>query len=166
MKITQSKAILYYLGRKLNLMGKTPSEEANVMMLSEEAHDFRSKLSDVFYSPDGGSKEKRQKFADTTVNEHLKNFDDYLGKNKTKFAVGDQPTIADFQLYEYITAGLAFDGTHALLDKYANVKRLIEAVQALPEIKDYIVKAHAKLPFNNKGKHCTIRITLSLLLYF
>ena len=152
MKISQSKAILYYLGRKLNLMGKTPSEEAHVLMLCEQAHDFRWTLNGIFYGPNGNSQEERKKFVETVVSENLKKFDDYFGKHKGKFAVGDQPTVADFQLYAYIDAGLVLDGARALLDKYSNVKRFVETIQKLPEIKDYIADAHAKQPLNNKGK--------------
>jgi glutathione S-transferase len=150
LKLTQSKAILYYLGRKLNLMGKTLNEEGTVMMLCEEAHDFRWQLNGIFYSPKGDSKEERKQYVETSLSDYLKKFDNYLGKSKTKFAVGDQPTIADFQLFEYIHAGLSLDDEHTLLDKYSNVKRLLETISTLPEIKDYIVKAHSQLPLNNK----------------
>jgi len=150
LKLTQSKAILYYIGRKFNLMGKTPSEEANVMMLCEEAHDFRMTLNGVFYGPKGESKEERKQYAETVVSEHLQKIENYLGKQKTKFAVGNQPTVADFQLFDYIDAGLTLDGARALLDKYSNIKRLMETIQTLPEIKDYITKSHAQLPLNNK----------------
>jgi glutathione S-transferase len=152
LKISQSKAILYYLGRKFNLMGKNPNEEARVMMLCEEAHDFRMNLNGIFYGPKGDSKEDRKQFVETTVTEHLKKFDDYLGKQNTKFAVGDQPTVADFQLFEYIDCGLSLDGGQALLDKYPNLKRFMKTIRELPEIKDYVAKSQAQLPMNNKGK--------------
>jgi glutathione S-transferase len=152
-KITQSKAVLYYLGRKFNLMGKTPSEEAQVMMLCEEAHDFRMQLNGVFYGPQGESAEERKKFAESTMSEHLKKFDDYLGKHNGKFAVGDKPTVADFQLYDYLDAGFALDEEHVLLEKYSNIKRFLKTIRELPELKDYITKAHAQLPLNNKGKY-------------
>ena len=165
MKISQSKAILYYLGRKLNLMGKTPTEEAYAMMLCEQAHDFRMTLNGIFYGPNGESQDERKKFVATVVTENLKKFDDYLGKQKTKFAVSDQLTVADFQLYEYIDAALSLDDARALLDKYSNVKRFIETIRALPEIKDYIAKAHAELPLNNKGKDRNITCLFYLSFY-
>jgi glutathione S-transferase len=166
LKITQSKAILYYVGRKLNLMGKNPNEEANVMMICEEAHDLRMKLAEIFYSPNGSSKDERKKFAETTLAEHLKKFDAYLGKYNTKFVVGNQPTVADFQLYEYIDSGLALDGADAVLEKFPNVKKFLKTIQELPEIKDYIAKAHSQLPINNKGKYCMIENLYSFFIYF
>ncbi len=162
LKITQSKAILYYLGRKLNLMGKNSNEEAYVMMLCEEAHDLRMKLNEIFYGSKGDSQEVRKQFAETTLSEHLKKFDNYLGKHNTKFAVGNQPTVADFQLYEYIDCGLSLEGGQALLEKYSNIKRFLKTIRELPEIKEYIAKVHTQLPLNNKGKYCRMII----LVYF
>ncbi|UJR36329.1 hypothetical protein I4U23_029057 [Adineta vaga] len=150
LKLTQSKAILYYLGRKLNLMGKTPAEEANVMMLCEEAHDFRGVMSRLCYSPSGDSKDERKQFVGSTLSEELKKFEDYFGKHNTKFAVGDQPTVADFQLYEYIDAGLTMDEEHTLVDKFPNVKRFMKTVRELPGVAEYIAKAHNEIPLNNK----------------
>jgi glutathione S-transferase len=151
-KITQSKAILYYLGRKLNLMGKTPKDEAYVMMLCEEAHDMRINLNGLFYGPKEDSQEERKNYVETTLSPHLKKFDDYFGKHNTKFAVGDQPTVADFQLFDYIDTALLLDGGQTLLEKYSNIKRFLKTIRELPELKDYIVKSHAQLPINNKSK--------------
>jgi len=53
-------------------------------------------------------------------------------------------------LYEYIDCSLLLDGGQALLDKYSHIKRFLKTIRELPEIKDYIVKAHAQLPINNK----------------
>ncbi|CAF1209864.1 unnamed protein product [Adineta steineri] len=150
LKMTQSKAILYYIGRKINLMGKTPTEEAHVMMLCEQAHDFRLKTYEVFYGPEGTTKERRKNFADKVISEELKKFDDYFGKHKTKFAVGDHPTVADFQLYEYIDAGLAIDEEHTLIDKLPNIKQFMKTIRELPRVGDYITRAHAQLPLNAK----------------
>lgn len=163
LKITQSKAILYYLGRKLNLMGKNSNEEAYVMMLCEEAHDLRMNLNAIFYSSKGDSQEERKQFAETTLSEHLKKFDDYFGKQNTKFAVGNQPTVADFQVYEYIDCGLLLEGGQALLEKYSNIKRFLKTIRELPEIKDYIAKAHTQLPINNKGKYYRMIILVHFL---
>ncbi|CAF1007658.1 unnamed protein product [Adineta steineri] len=150
LKMTQSRAILYYIGRKANLMGKTPTEEAHVMMLCEQAHDFRMKTAPVAYGPEGATKEGRKNCVDTVISEELKKFDDYFGKHKTKFAVGDHPTVADFQLYEYIDANLAMDEEHTLVDKFSNIKQFMKTIRELPRVGDYITKAHAQLPINSK----------------
>lgn len=168
LKLTQSKAILYFLGRKFNLLGKNVNEEANVMMLCEEAHDLRMGLNGVFYGASVPSANDKKKFLESFVSNYFQNFDNYLGKNNTKFAVGDQPTVADFQLYEYLDTALALDEEGNFVEQYPNVKRLLTTVRELPELKDYIAKARRELPLNNKGKfYRTINFKIfSIRFYF
>jgi glutathione S-transferase len=151
-KITQSKAILYYIGRKFNLMGKTPAEEAYVMMLCEEAHDMRTRASGLFYSPNGDSADERKNYAQTTLKEQLAKFEGYFTRHTSKFAVGDQPTVADFQVFDYIDAVLLVDETNTLIDEFPHTKRFLQTIRELPELKDYIVDSQSKLPINNKGE--------------
>ncbi|CAF3277777.1 unnamed protein product [Rotaria socialis] len=149
-KLTQSKAILYYLGRQKNLMGNNPQEEALVTMLCEQAHDLRLEFGKFCFGPNGDSESEKKKFLDTTVTEHIKQLNAYLGKNKSRFAVGDKPTVADFQLFEYVDCCCSIDGGSMLLEKYTNVKELLQEVRELPELKDYIAKSHAQLPMHMK----------------
>ncbi|CAF3921551.1 unnamed protein product, partial [Rotaria sp. Silwood1] len=44
----------------------------------------------------------------------------------------------------------SIDGGRTLLDKYTNVKELLQRIRELPELKDYIVKSHAQLPMHAK----------------
>ncbi|CAF4960701.1 unnamed protein product, partial [Rotaria sp. Silwood1] len=161
-KLTQSKAILYYLGRQNNLMGKNPKEEALITMLCEQAHDLRMKFGMVCVGPNGDSENERKKFLDTTFTEVIKQLNAYLGKNKSKFAVGDKPTVADFQLFDYVDCCCSIDGGRTLLDKYTNVKDLLQRIRELPELKDYIVKSHAQLPMNGKTNNSDLFISLPI----
>ena len=137
-------------------MGTTPTEEAHVLMLCEEVFDLRAESAKLFYGPTGGSAEERQRYADTTLSEQLKRFDDYFAKQHSRFAVGDQPTVADFQLYDYIDASLMADETGALLDQYPHLKRVLQTVEQLPELTDYILKSHAEMPINSKSESSLI----------
>jgi len=152
LKLTQSKAIVYYLGRKHGLMGKNLQEEAFVMMLCEQAHDLRSRFSDLCYGLEGDFETAKKTFIETILTEHLIQLDAYLDNNKSKFAVGDQPTVADFQLFEYVNCSCSIDGGHELLDKYTNVKEFLQRIRELPELKEYIVKSHAQLPINGPSE--------------
>ena len=122
------------------------------MMLCEEAHDLRITCAGVFYGPKGESAEERKQFAQTVVAEKLGNFEKYFAKHGTKFAVGDHVTVADFQVYDYIDAALALDEETALIEKFPHVKRFLETIRSLPELKEYIAKARRELPLNNKGR--------------
>ena len=51
-KITQSNAILRYLGRKHNLCGETEEEKIRVDILENQAMDVSNELARVCYSPD------------------------------------------------------------------------------------------------------------------
>ncbi|CAF3828800.1 unnamed protein product [Rotaria sordida] len=119
-------------------------------MLCEQAYDLRVQYGVFCYDPNGDSESERKKFLETNVTEYIKQFDAFLSKNKSKFAVGDKPTVADFQLFDYIDASCSLEGGRALLDKYTNVKELLQRVRELPELKDYIPNAHAQLPISGK----------------
>ena len=132
-------------------MGKTPEEEAHIMMLCEEAHDLRFKLSAVCYGPNGDSATERKHFVDKILSDYLKRLDTYLGKYKGKFIVGDQLTVADFQVFDYLDACLCLDNEDTIIDKYPHVKQFLNRIRELPELKDYIAKTQAEVPINNKG---------------
>ena len=132
-------------------MGQTPAEEARVMMLCEEAHDLRVTCAGVFYGPKGESAEERKQFAQTVVAEKLGNFENYFAKYGSKFAVGDHVTVADFQLFDYIDAALVLDEENTLLEKFPHVKRFLQTIRELPELKEYIAKAQSELPINARS---------------
>jgi len=157
LKLTQSKAILYYLGRKFNLMGTNLKEQAYVFMLCEEVQDLRLKYGAFSNGPNGDSQTERKKFLETILTEYFKKIDQYLQKSNSKFIVGNQPTIADFQVFEYLDACLYMDDEQILLDKYSNVKQFLNTIRNLPELKDYITKIHDQIPLHNKSKSRSIR---------
>ncbi|CAF0870232.1 unnamed protein product [Rotaria sordida] len=132
-------------------MGTTPQEEALVMMLCEEAHDVRAKFRALCNKPNGGSDAEKKEFLATVLGVFFKQLDALLSKQNRKFAVSDQPTVADFLLYEYIDYCLSFDDEHKLLEQYPNVQRLLQQIQELPELKEYIATTHAQVPINIKS---------------
>jgi glutathione S-transferase len=134
-------------------MGKTPKEEALVMMLCEQAHDLRLQFNGLCYGPKGDSDADQKQFLETTATDHLQQIDAYLGKHKGKFAVGDQPTVADFQLFDYLDSIFAIDHGHIVHGKFANIEKLLKTIRQLPELKDYIAKSQSELPLNNKGEY-------------
>ncbi len=59
--------------------------------------------------PNRDSETGRKKFIETILVEYLKKIDQYLQKSTSKFIVGNQSTIADFQVFEYLDACLYLD---------------------------------------------------------
>ena len=51
-KLTQSNAILRYLGRKNGLYGSNDVDASTIDMLIDEAHDFKMALARIAYNPD------------------------------------------------------------------------------------------------------------------
>jgi len=49
-KLSQTFAILKYLGRKHNLKANNEAEQIRLDLIEAEAEDMRSKLCDLFYS--------------------------------------------------------------------------------------------------------------------
>ncbi|UJR18103.1 hypothetical protein I4U23_005003 [Adineta vaga] len=146
LKLTQSTAILYYLGRKFQLMGSNPKEEALIIMLCEQAYDLRLKFIMLCYSSNGNSPNEQNNFIKTTLTEYLEQFDRYFNENTSQFAVGDRPTVADFQLFYCIDCACSFDGSQVLLDKYTYVKAFLQRIRELPELKDYIIRSETQVP--------------------
>lgn len=151
LKLTQSMAIVLYIGRKYHLMGKNIKEEGTVMMLCQQISDYREALNRLGFSPQGAIEEERRKFVQTTLTDTLKRFEKYLAKTNTKFAVGNNPTMADFQIFEHFAASTPLEGARELIGQYPNVHRIIHAVRELPEIKDYITKIAATRPFSSQA---------------
>nr|XP_034355336.1 glutathione S-transferase Mu 2-like isoform X4 [Arvicanthis niloticus] len=76
-KITQSNAILRYLGRKHNLCGETEEERIRVDILENQAVDTRRQLAMVCYSPEF---EKRKPEYLEGLHDKMKLYSEFLGK--------------------------------------------------------------------------------------
>lgn len=163
LKMTQSKPILFYLGRKFDLMGKSLVEEANVMMLCDEAHDLRMKMSMHFYGPNGGCETSRKEYFDANVRPNLKRFDEFLAKNSSKFSVGDSATVADFQLFDYLDVAFLMDGSEKASTDFPHIHVFLDHMRNLPELKDYILKSQATFPINAASKSRSMVIFVSLI---
>lgn len=153
LKMTQSKPILFYLGRKLSLMGSNLADEAKIMMLCDEAHDLRLRMSTHFYGPNGASAESRREFYEANVRQTLQRFDEYFARSSTKFAVGNNVTVADFQLYEYLDVAFLMDDAGQASSDFPHINGFLNHIRNLPELKDHIKKIETTLAMNNKSKY-------------
>ncbi|KAM7312086.1 putative glutathione S-transferase [Ixodes scapularis] len=96
-KLTQSLAILKYLGRKHGLAPKTDELQRRVDMIEMQAFDLIMSAGDLCYDP-AYSDEKRKHFL-ADVAEKLRQFEALLEKDGP-FAAGQNVTYVDFLLYE------------------------------------------------------------------
>jgi len=96
--ITQSNSCLLYLGRKFGLSGKNEDETAKMEQCLCQAFDLRNDAVNTFYS----SKEDIKQFVEKNLVVHYDKFEAWLAHQGTKFLASDEPTAADFHLWELL----------------------------------------------------------------
>nr|ABS32297.1 glutathione S-transferase class mu [Cyphoma gibbosum] len=143
-KVSQSNAILRYIARKHDLLGKTDEEKTNVDMMLDIAMDMRNGVIKMVYNKDY---EKLIKEYEPKCKEILAGYEKWLSSHK--WFGGDDVTVADFHMYELLDQ-------HRLMIKdvlvpYPNITKFMAAFEALPAIKAYMASdKFMKQPINNK----------------
>ncbi|XP_071546577.1 glutathione S-transferase Mu 7-like [Panulirus ornatus] len=127
-KITQSNAILRYLGRKHDLCGHTEAERMRIDTLVNQATDARKAFIRRVASQDD-TEECRQGSIET-----LRSFSDFLG-SRTWFA-GDNITFVDFLMYDVLEQYLQLEDS--LLEESKNLQDFQRRFEELPPIKQYM----------------------------
>jgi len=144
-KITQSNAIMRYIGRKNDMCGKTETERVRVDIMENQLMDFRNGWVYLCY---------RDFVVDTLKDEYMKKltatikqFSDFLGTNK--WLAGENITFPDFILFELLDQHLLMDGK--LLNDHKNLQDYMQRFKDLEPIKAYWASSRfKKLPINNK----------------
>jgi len=147
--VTQSNACLLYLGRKFKLNGKNDGELSKVEQILSEVMDLRNSVNDIFY----GRNTKIEEHWSTTAPKHYIKFDNWLALFKTNFIASDEPTIADFQLWEMLDQHEMWaisQGKSGLLHKFPHLAEWNKRIKALPAIEKYLHKPAYSYPVNNK----------------
>jgi len=143
-KVTQSNAILRYIARKHDMLGKDETEKAMVDMMADQAMDFRNGWVRLCYNPDFENlKDGYLTDLDTKLGQYSK----FLAK-KTWFA-GESLTFVDFVMYELIDQHKFL--APACLKKFPNLEEFQTRFEELPKIAAYMKSsAFMKTPLNNK----------------
>jgi len=130
LKLTQSNAIIHYLGIKYKLNGKTPKEQATVAMIQGEIYDLRMSIAKVVYNPDYAN--LRPGLIDS-LKTKLKDLDAFIAGKK--FLLGDDITVADFNLYDILDNLTVFEA--GLVESFDNLKNLKQNVESIPNVAAY-----------------------------
>ncbi|XP_064461060.1 glutathione S-transferase-like [Ornithodoros turicata] len=130
-KITQSLAIMRYLGRKYDMSSKNDAEALELDVLEQQAKDLTWGLIMTLFNPN--FEDARKKYEDT-MDSALKPWAEHMqGK---QWVLGDRLTYVDFILYEALDWLREFKagafGKHAILLEY------LTRFENLPNIKDYM----------------------------
>lgn len=143
-KLTQSNAILRYIARKNDMLGKDDTERAMVDMMAEQSMDFRNGWVRLCYNPDF---ENLKDGYLTDLDTKLGQYSAFLGK-KSWFA-GESLTFVDFVMYELIDQHKFL--APACLKNYPNLEEFMTRFEELPKIAAYMKSsAFMKTPLNNK----------------
>nr|AAQ54608.1 Gly d 8 [Glycyphagus domesticus] len=130
-KLSQSCAILRYLGRKHKLDGETEQEKNNIAVVELQVMDKFMANALVCYSPDC---EKLKVDYLKTLPDEIKLFANFL-KNKS-YVAGNKISYVDFLLHEFLTKIETFvPGTLAPHD---NLTKFVERINSLPRVSEYI----------------------------
>ncbi|XP_052035429.1 glutathione S-transferase Mu 3 isoform X1 [Apodemus sylvaticus] len=150
-KVTQSNAILRYLGRKHNLCGETEEERIRVDTLENQVMDTRIQLMIVCCSPDfvtaslpgnltkGGDscslpQEKQKPELLKAIPDKMKIYSEFLGKRP--WFAGDKVTYVDFLAYDILDQYRMFEPK--CLDAFPNLKDFLARFEGLKKISAYM----------------------------
>ncbi|XP_021014208.1 glutathione S-transferase Mu 2-like isoform X1 [Mus caroli] len=134
-KITQSNAILRYLGRKHHMCGETEEERIRMDVLENQAVDTRRQLAMVCYSPEF---EKRKPEYLEGLPDKMKLYSEFLGKQP--WFAGDKITYVDFLVYDVLDKHRMFEPK--CLDAFPNLMDFVARFEALEKISAYMKSSH------------------------
>ncbi|XP_075415287.1 glutathione S-transferase Mu 1-like isoform X2 [Tenrec ecaudatus] len=123
-KITQSNAILRYLGRKHNLCGETEDEKIRVDILLNQAMDTSNDL----------AREKLKPQYLEALPGKMKLYSQFLGKRP--WFAGDKITFVDFLAYDALDIHRVFEPK--CLDAFPNLKDFMARFEGLKKISAYM----------------------------
>ncbi|XP_058515994.1 glutathione S-transferase Mu 2-like [Ochotona princeps] len=130
-KLTQSNAILRYLGRKHNLCGETEEEKIRVDILENQLMDTRMLLATLCYSPDFET--LKPEYLEG-LPEKLKLLAQFLGKRP--WFAGDKITFVDFIAYDVIERNQVFEPR--CLDAFPTLQEFLARFEGLEKISAYM----------------------------
>jgi len=145
-KVTQSNAIMRYLGRKAGMDGETETEKVRVDILENQAMDFRNGFVGLCYRSGALFPEKSDAYK-TNIKSLLQRFEKFIGD--CPFFAGDKLTYVDFIMYELLDQHRLFDST--LLGPYDKINAFMKRFEENPKIASFMKSSKCfKGPINNK----------------
>ncbi|KAG0727253.1 Glutathione S-transferase Mu 2 [Chionoecetes opilio] len=125
-KLSQSVAILRYLGRRYGLEGGTETERRRIDVLVNQAMDMAEQMWDVCYF----NYDRKPQYL-KELPQKIKQYCDFLG-DRPWFA-GEKLTFADFLIYEFLDEHRVLDPT--CLDAALPLQRFMARLEALPPVR-------------------------------
>lgn len=136
--ICQSKSIERYIARRFNLMGSNEIEMAKIDSICECVRDFKTEYQKVRKLPEKDKQNGMIKWFLDTLPKKMKLLENLV--NHT-YSVGNKISLADVTLYSFIRE--FFDdkeGAWNSINKTPNIKSVVENVENLNSIKEWVSK--------------------------
>ncbi|CAN7938585.1 unnamed protein product [Ixodes hexagonus] len=133
-KLTQSLAILKYLGRKHGLAPRSDELQRRVDMVEMQAFDLMTSVARLCYDPAYSDDKRRQFLVDVT--EKLQQFEALLARNGP-FVAGQQVTYVDFLLYETMVL-ISVLGPNKFKKNFPSLVKYNERVAGLSGLREYL----------------------------
>mmetsp|Transcript_13136 Transcript_13136/g.24207 ORF Transcript_13136/g.24207 Transcript_13136/m.24207 type:complete len:235 (-) Transcript_13136:118-822(-) len=154
--IVQSNACYCFLGRKLDLNGKTDEEITKNEQILCEVMDLRNDLLGICY-PFKVSKEdfpeKSKAHIEKGAPKYYKKFEAWLEMHGTKFLSADAPLSGDFHAWEMLDQHELIAAKLSYVSPLADFPKLTayyKAFKELPTLQKYFASDAYQLPINNK----------------
>lgn len=133
MKLTQSVAILRYLGRKYNMAPESEAERVKIDVLEMQIIDWRTEGFRLWYQPKEQFEKDKPEYEKKT---RTRMVDLAKAFGSGPFILGNKLTHMDFMLYEYLDNQRRF--IPGLLNEHKVLNDFVAAIEALPEVKKYL----------------------------
>ncbi|KAF8777975.1 glutathione S-transferase class-mu 26 kDa isozyme 47-like [Argiope bruennichi] len=137
-KLTQTIAIMRYLGHKHGLDGKTDEEKRRILVAEQQSIDFRDKFKSFVMGNEYETIGKEEFLK--SVQPMFQQWEKFLGGRK--FLAGDDMTYVDFLLYEAMDFYRLFH--NIILDDYPLLKSYFNRIKNLPEMQAYMKSPSCK----------------------
>ncbi|XP_050048374.2 glutathione S-transferase Mu 1-like [Dermacentor andersoni] len=137
-RLTQSLAILRYLGRKHDLAARNELETAELDVIEQQARDLCLNLMNAA-TPKPEDEYGIYSYS-KKLGEVLKPWDDFLASRK--WTMGERMTYVDFLLYEGLDWHRQFKP--CAMKGYMNILEYLKRFEQLPNIKDYFTSNRYK----------------------
>lgn len=137
-KISQSIAILRYLGRKFFLDGSNDEQYTRIELIEQQIKDWRDEGSAVFYSQDFDKIVENYR---KTLPDKMTALSKFLGDHNY-LAGGKKPSYVDFLAYQYLDVHEVF--APGLLDQTPNLQDYVKRIRELPNVKNFLQSSRFK----------------------
>lgn len=151
-KISQSVAIMRYVGRKFGQVGKTEQEKTRIDLIEQQLIEWRGQGGAIFYNPEF---EKLVVDYKAGLPAKLAALAKFLGTNE--YLSGGGLSYVDFLAYEYLDVQRTL--VPGLLAEHPTLEAFVQRIESIPAVKAYMESDRfIKYPINGDiakwgGKH-------------